>query len=191
MHPPINQVQSSKFKVQNEKQPYYLTVSRLAPTKHIDLLIEAANKGKFHLKVVGGGNQEKYLKGIAGPTVEFLGSVNDQKLQSLYQNAKAFLYASVNEDFGMVPVEAMAHGTPVVAYASGGVLETVIDGKMGYLYHSLTSEAVIEVVRKIESTDQEEYQRLQEYALEFARSCSKDNFIQKIRAYIDETFLHQ
>lgn len=191
IHPPINQVHSSKFKVQSEKQPYYLTVSRLAPTKHIDLLIEAANKGKFHLKVVGSGNQENYLKSIAGPTVEFLGSVRDQELQSLYQNARAFLYASVNEDFGMVPVEAMAHGTPVVAYASGGVLETVIDGKTGYLYHSLTPKAVIEVVRKIESAHKEEYQGLQEHALEFARSCSKDNFIQKIRAYVNETFLHQ
>ena len=187
IHPPIIQVQSTEYKVQSDKHlEYYLTVSRLAPTKHIDLLIEAANKGKFHLKVVGSGNQEKYLKGIAGPTVEFLGPVNDQELQSLYQNAKAFLYASVNEDFGMVPVEAMAHGTPVVAYASGGVLETVIDGKTGYLYHDLKPEAVIEAVQKIETAEPTEYEALQEQAIIFASSCSKDTFIESIRDQVKE-----
>ena len=185
IHPPIIQVQSAKYRVQsNNNFEYYLTVSRLAPTKHIDLLIEAANKGNFHLKVVGGGNQEKYLKSIAGPTVEFLGSVNDQELHSLYHNAKAFLYASVNEDFGMVPVEAMAHGTPVVAYASGGVLETVIDGKTGYLYQSMKPEAVIEAVKKIDSLPPEEYKMLQERAVIFALSCSKDNFIRALKEFV-------
>lgn len=187
VHPPITQVQRSGYKVTSEKQSeYYLTVSRLAPTKHIDILIEAANKEHFVLKVVGSGNQEKYLKSIAGPTVEFLGSVNDQELQSLYQNAKAFLYASVNEDFGMVPVEAMAHGTPVVAYASGGVLETVIDGKTGYLYHDLSPDAVLEAVRKLESITQDAYYKLQEQSCTFAQSCSESHFIARISSHISQ-----
>jgi glycosyltransferase involved in cell wall biosynthesis len=187
IHPPIDIPNSRQSTVVSRQTTcYYLTVSRLAPTKHIDLLIEAANKEKFHLKVVGSGNQEKYLKSIAGPTVEFLGSVNDQELQSLYQNAKAFLYASVNEDFGMVPVEAMAHGTPVVAYASGGVLETVIDGKTGYLYHDLKPEAVIEAVQKIETATPTVYKTLQEQAIIFASSCSKDTFIQSIKDQVQK-----
>lgn len=192
IHPPIAMQQSKQSTVDSRQTAnYYLTVSRLAPTKHIDLLIEAANKGKFHLKVVGNGSQEKYLKSIAGPTVEFLGSVNDQELNKLYLNAKAFLYASVNEDFGMVPVESMAHGTPVVAYASGGVLETVIDGKTGYLYHDLIPYAVINTVQKIETATPTIYKTLQEQALAFASSCGKDIFIQKIRLHVRETYSHQ
>ncbi|MBP6994416.1 glycosyltransferase [Candidatus Woesebacteria bacterium] len=187
VHPPITQVQRSEYKAISGKQSeYYLTVSRLAPTKHIDILIEAANKEKFALKVVGSGNQEKYLKSIAGPTVEFLGSVDDQQLQELYTNAKAFLYASVNEDFGMVPVEAMAQGTPVIAYASGGVLETVIDGKTGYLYHELNSDAVIEAVGKLEAIPRKTYHTLQEQARVFAQSCGETHFINRISSLISE-----
>lgn len=187
IHPPIMQVQGVEYKVQsNEVTDYFLTVSRLAPTKHIDLLIEAANKEKFHLKVVGSGNQEKYLKSIAGPTVEFMGSVDDQTLGNLYTNARAFLYASVNEDFGMVPVEAMAHGTPVVAYASGGVLETVQEGKTGYLYHELTPEAVMQAVKKLTSISKEEYIKMKENCISFASTCSKDNFIKKMQEIVRE-----
>jgi len=185
IHPPIETPHSRQSTIGSRNAAnYFLTVSRLAPTKHIDLLIEAANKGKFHLKVVGSGNQETYLKGIAGPTVEFLGSVNDQQLHNLYHHAKAFLYASVNEDFGMVPVEAMAHGTPVIAYASGGVLETVTDGKTGYLYNILSPEAVIEAVEKIDALVPEEYKMLQKQAIIFASSCSKESFIRSIKQYI-------
>ncbi len=108
------------------------------------------------------------------------------RLQNLYQNAKAFLYASVNEDFGMVPVEAMAYGTPVVAYASGGVLETVIDGKTGYLYHDLKPEAVIEAVKKIETATPTVYKALQEQAIIFASSCSKDTFIGSIKDQVQK-----
>jgi glycosyltransferase involved in cell wall biosynthesis len=185
IHPPI-QITNSRQSTDDSRQTanYYLTVSRLAPTKHIDILIHAANQAKFHLKVVGSGNQEKHLKSIAGPTVEFLGSIKDQELHDLYHNAKAFLYASVNEDFGMVPVEAMAHGTPVVAYASGGVLETVVNRKTGYLYHELTPEAVIEAIQKIESTNSEEYHNLQEHAREFACLCSKEKFIQSLKSFV-------
>ena len=89
---------------------YYLTVSRLARAKHIDVLIKAANKSKFNLKIVGTGHDEVRLKQMAGSTVEFLGDLTDDELKKTYSGAKAFLFASRDEEFGIAPVEAMGYG---------------------------------------------------------------------------------
>jgi glycosyltransferase involved in cell wall biosynthesis len=106
---------------------HYVTISRLARAKHIDILIKAANEQKFKLKIVGEGRDDEYLKSIAGPTVEFLGHVADQELEKVLMLSKAFLFASVDEEFGIAPIEAMGYGIPVIAYKSGGLIETVID----------------------------------------------------------------
>ena len=184
MHPPIRT--SGQLTVNSEqlKKEYYLTVSRLAPTKHIDLLIQVANEMKISLKIVGTGNQEKYLKSIAGSTVEFLGAVSDEKLSDLYANAKAFLYASLNEDFGMVPVEAMLQGTPVIALSSGGVKETVIDGKTGFTFEELNVESVLSVIKRFETLSGDEILTIKKNALDFALSCSEENFINTLRKFV-------
>jgi len=184
LHPPIRT--SGQLTVNSEqlKKEYYLTVSRLAPTKHIDLLIQVANEMKISLKIVGTGNQEKYLKSIAGSTVEFLGAVSDEKLSDLYANAKAFLYASLNEDFGMVPVEAMLQGTPVIALSSGGVKETVIDGKTGFTFEELNVESVLSVIKRFETLSGDEILTIKKNALDFALSCSEENFINTLRKFV-------
>lgn len=130
---------------------YYITVSRIARAKHIDLLIRAANKAKFRLKVVGTGRDLPHLKSIAGGTVEFLGNLPDTELKRTYAQAKAFLFASVDEEFGIAPVEAMGRGLPVIAYASGGLKETVHEDVNGYLYHEQSPDALIGKIRKLES----------------------------------------
>jgi glycosyltransferase involved in cell wall biosynthesis len=129
---------------------YFITVSRLAPTKHIDVIIKACNELKKNLVVVGVGNQESYLRSIAGQTTSFKGHVTDEEFELLYAGAHAFLYASVDEDFGMVPVEAMAHGVPVIAYASGGVKETVTHLERGIQYSELTPRALIEAIKQFD-----------------------------------------
>ena len=183
LHPPIKDAIRKPTDDKATKE-YYLTVSRLAPTKHIDLLIEAANKMQFKLKIVGTGNQEKYLKSIAGSTVEFLGAVSDEKLSDLYANAKAFLYASLNEDFGMVPVEAMSYGTPVVALASGGVKETVIDGKTGFAFQELNLESLISAIKKFETLSDNEVLIIKNRALDFAKSCGEEYFIDTLQKLV-------
>ena len=90
------------------------------------------------MKIVGTGKEEKYLRSIAGPTIEFVGGVSDSELASLYLGAKALIFSALDEDFGIVPVEAMAHGTPVIALGQGGVLETVLDGKTGVVFDEPT-----------------------------------------------------
>ncbi len=164
---------------------YYITVSRLARAKHIEILIQAANHEKFRLIIVGTGRNETYLKSLAGPTVEFLGNIPDKKLTRLYQNAKAFLFASVDEEFGIAPVEAMGCGTPVIAYASGGLLETVREGFNGYLFHELSQKSLIRKVKKIESLSQSLYVQMRNNARKEAEKYSENVFKKKMTVFIE------
>ncbi len=129
IHPPVN---LNRFKLSEKKDNYYLAVGRLIPYKRFDLAVRACSDLRRNLKVIGDGPEITKLKKIAGPKIEFLGKVNDETLENLYQNAKALLFPQL-EDFGIVPLEAMACGTPVIAYGKGGALETVRDG-VGGLY---------------------------------------------------------
>lgn len=166
---------------------YYLTVSRLARAKHVDILIHAANKQQFHLKIVGTGRDEKYLKSIAGPTVEFMGSLNDHNLQTLYKNAKAFLFASVDEEFGIAPVEAMGYGLPVIAYKSGGLPETVKGGENGYLFKENDPDSLIEKIKILESLSKEQYLSMKKSARKTAEQFSEDMFIKTVKEFISRT----
>lgn len=125
-----------------EKRSYYLYVNRLALAKHPELAVQVCSSLKLSLQVVGEGKMLAGLKEIAGPTVEFLGGVDDAQLRTLYAEAKALLYPVQDEDFGIVPIEAMAFGTPVIAHNSGGPKETVISGKNGILFDELTADGL-------------------------------------------------
>ncbi len=151
IYPPVNIPKKLVNTLTRQPNNYFLTVSRLAKAKHIDILIKAANKMRFKLKIVGTGRDEKYLKSIAGKTVEFLGNISDSQLQKLYLNAKAFLFSSVDEEFGIAPVEAMGYGLPVIAYNSGGIPEYLKNGINGYLFDELSPESLIEKIKIFES----------------------------------------
>ena len=182
VHPPIKTLSTSSDDVNTSSEPYYLTVSRLAPTKHIDILIHAANRRKLRLIVVGTGNQERDLRAIAGDTITFMGSVDERTLATLYKGATAFLYASMHEDFGMVPVEAMAYEIPVIAHASGGVLETVGSDGRGILYHSMNPAAVLHAVDELSQMTAESRSIMIKNAKSFADSCDEDAFVERMRA---------
>jgi glycosyltransferase involved in cell wall biosynthesis len=153
IYPPVS-IQNSELKIQNlkSKRTYFLSVGRLTYAKRIDLAIMACNKLKLPLKIVGVGKEEAYLRSVAGPTIEFMGSISDTELNDLYDGAKALIFCALDEDFGMVPVEAMAHGTPVIALAQGGVQETVVDGKTGVLFSVPEVESLIAALRKLLET---------------------------------------
>jgi glycosyltransferase involved in cell wall biosynthesis len=122
VHPPVDW---HAFDVSNCDEGFYLMVTAFAPYKRVDLAIQAANRLKVSLKIIGKGQEGKLLKRLAGPTVEFLGSKTDEGVRELYRKCRAVLFPG-EEDFGIVPLEAMASGKPVIAYGKGGVLETVI-----------------------------------------------------------------
>jgi len=136
----------------NDNKGYYLAGGRLARPKHFELIIQAVNKLKLPLKIFGKGfaGYGEELEKLAGPTVEFVGEVSDEEKLALMSGAKAFFMASEDEDFGIVPVEAMGVGTPVIAYKSGGVKETVVDGATGVFFVDLTVDSLVDAIKKFE-----------------------------------------
>jgi glycosyltransferase involved in cell wall biosynthesis len=131
--------------VVKQKGEYYLCFSRLAKQKGTQLAIQACNQLGEQLLIVGTGSEETYLKSIAGPTISFLGYVADSELPPIFARAKALIYCSREEDFGMALVEAMAFGVPVIAYKSGGVQETITD-KTGVVFEEYTVAALVKVL---------------------------------------------
>ncbi|XXD09010.1 glycosyltransferase family 4 protein [Klebsiella sp. R445] len=122
IYPPVD---VERFKLQEIKQDYYLTASRLVPYKRMDLIVEAfSHMPDKKLVVIGDGPEMKKIQSKATRNIELLGYQSDIVLQEHMQNAKAFVFAA-EEDFGITPVEAQACGTPVIAYGKGGALETI------------------------------------------------------------------
>lgn len=121
IHPPVDTTNGSNS---DSVGDYYITVGRLVDYKRIDLAVRACTELGRKLKVIGDGPEYKKLRRMAGSTVEFLGHVNDEELRNNLAGARALLFPG-EEDFGIVPVEAQSFGKPVIAYASGGILETV------------------------------------------------------------------
>jgi glycosyltransferase involved in cell wall biosynthesis len=182
---------------------YYLSVGRLVPYKRTDLLIQACNRLGRKLLVVGTGPELPSLRRMAGPTITFLGALNDADLWDVYSKCRALLFAA-NEDFGLVPLEAQACGRPVIAYQKGGVLETVVElppaafharsadpaeVQTGVFFAQQVSEALVEAILKYESTeDTFNPRKIREYACRFDTSVFLNNFA----SYVDRILrLHQ
>ncbi len=123
----------------------FLVVSALAPYKRLDAAILAANRAHLPLTIAGFGPEEGRLRGLARETVRFVGTPNDDELRDLYRSAEAVLMPG-EEDFGIVPVEAQACGTPVIALGRGGATETVVDGETGVLYSEPGPEALLAAI---------------------------------------------
>lgn len=190
IYPPVDipprhpQGVQEQLRLRHPKGVYYLTVSRLARAKHIDVLIQAANKLKFDLKIIGTGRDEERLKQMAGPTVEFLGNLTDEELKKTYLNVKAFLFASKDEEFGIAVVEAMGYGLPVIAFRSGGIPEYVIDGVNGYLFDQLDENFLIKKVNKLTSLSKEEYLEMRKEARKTAEQFSEEKFKKNILNFV-------
>ncbi len=178
--------QNYNSKVKTERT-YFLSVGRLTFSKRVDVAIGAVNKLKLPLKIVGSGKEEEYLRSIAGPTVEFLGSVSDSELAELYEGAKALIFCALDEDFGMVPVEAMAHGTPVIALGQGGVVESVIDGKTGVLFREPTVENLVEAIGKFERSNKTNTSdTYYKNCIEQAEKFSKKRFKSELKEFVEK-----
>src|SRR5204863_4467733 len=120
--------------------------------KRIDLAVDAFTRLGIPLKVVGDGRSLPELRARAGRNVEFVGRVSDAELKRLYAACRGYVFPG-EEDFGIAPLEANASGRPVIAYAGGGALDTVIDGQTGVLFEHQDVEHLIEAVRRAEATD--------------------------------------
>jgi glycosyltransferase involved in cell wall biosynthesis len=148
IYPPVD---TSRFQPPTEIEDYYLVVSRLIPYKRIDLAVQAATRLGVPLKIGGKGRDLERLQAMAGPTVEFLGYVSDEQLPDLMARCKAFLFPGL-EDFGITPVQAQAAGRPVIAFAGGGALDTVIPGRTGELFQEMTVECLMKVMQSFDAS---------------------------------------
>lgn len=187
IYPPVD---TTKLEIRNQKTEkqgnYFLVVSRLVASKNVDLVVEVCCNLNLPLKVVGTGREMENLKVVAGDkvNVEFLGEVKDDRLVGLYQNCRAVIFAASDEDFGLVPVEAMAAGKPVIALAEGGVKETVIDGKTGvYFDHATTGSLglAINTFVSLEKKDAFKAAVIRRHAEKF----SKKRFKREIKKFVE------
>ncbi len=174
IYPPVD----IKIKNKKDKKDYFLTVGRLVRGKGIEIIIETCTKLNLLLKVVGQGPELVNLKHASN--IEFMGQVSDEELARLYAGAKATIVASEDEDFGIVPVESMACGTPVIAPKSGGYLETIIDNKTGILYET---GHLVEALKKFQVLSFES-QVCRKQAEKFSKDRFKKEVLELCRNYL-------
>jgi glycosyltransferase involved in cell wall biosynthesis len=152
IYPPVDvdYYSDGLIKHRTTPDPFYLIVSALAPYKRVDIAVEAFRRLGKKLLVVGEGQEGKALRQGAGANVQFLGWLKNAELRSYYQRCQALLFPG-EEDFGIVPLEAMSAGCPVIAYRKGGALETVSENRTGLFFDVQTPEAIMEAVKRFEA----------------------------------------
>lgn len=167
-------IQNLEKDTNNEK--YFLVVSRLSAYKKVDLVVEAFNKLELPLIVIGEGEQEKYLRKIANKNIKILGWKNEKKLQKYYQNARAFVFPTV-DDFGITMVEAMSWGIPIIAIRKGGAKEIIKEGVSGEFFDAQTVEVLSDGVRRF-IENEETYNK--DIIIREAEKFSKEKFKEKV-----------
>lgn len=184
IYPPVD---TNRFYANNSHADYFFIVSRLSPYKKVDLAIEACNKLKQSLVVVGNGPELKRLQSLAGPTVEILGPKQDNVIEEYMENCKAFIFPA-SDDFGITAVEAMAAGKPVIAFDFGGAKETVINNKTGILFPEQNVEFLSEAIKKLnDSYDTFDSVSIHRYAQKFSKEAFKNNFIDFLHKHVGIT----
>lgn len=180
IHPPVD---TGFFQISDQRDDFYLMVGQLVGYKRADLAVKAFSRLGRRLVVIGEGEEARTLRGLAGPNVEFLGWQPVDVVRDHYARCRALVFPG-EEDFGLVPVEAMASGRPVIALGRGGALETVIDGRTGVFFSEQTEEALADAVHRFEavehSFDPEEIRR---HACRFGT----ERFGREMRQFVADT----
>lgn len=183
VYPPVD---ISRFALETEKEDFYLTASRLVPYKRIDLVVAAfAKQPHLKLKVIGDGPEMDKIRKLAEgcSNIEILGYQSDESMVSNMQKAKAFVFAA-EEDFGIIPVEAQACGTPVIALGKGGCLETVVHGETGIHFEEQTLECLSTAILEME----QRYEAITpERCRQNAENFSIDTFRSRLVEVVDYT----
>jgi glycosyltransferase involved in cell wall biosynthesis len=175
INPPVD---ISNFEISQEKDDYFLVAGRLMAYKRFDIAIEAFNELGLPLKVIGRGPELKRLQKKAKSNIEFLGRVSDEELRKNFSRCQAFIFPQ-EEDFGIMAIEAMASGTPLIAYRGGDIEEHMQEGKSGIFFSRQTATDLISAVRKFKSCDYDP-KIIRESTLRF----DKEVFKAKIEEYI-------
>jgi glycosyltransferase involved in cell wall biosynthesis len=178
IHPPVDTT-SFSIAPPSELEDYYLMAGELVSYKRPDLAVRAFNELKLKLVVIGGGDMLDEVRRLAGPTVTVLGAQPFDVLRSHYARCRALIFPG-EEDFGMVPVEAMASGRPVIAFGRGGAVETVVTGLSGIFFAEQTVESISLAVKELGKFEIDPA-KISAHAKRFG----KDHFFRKMREHID------
>ena len=180
IYPPVD---TQKFSLITEKEDYYITASRLVPYKRIDMIVDAfAKMLDKKLVVIGSGPEKEKIIAKATPNIDVIGYQDFESLKGYMEKAKAFVFAA-EEDFGIIVVEAMACGTPVIAGNYGGTAESVIDGVTGILFPEQTVDSIVEAVKRFDVISHSmNYKEIRYHSEKFSRQT----FEQNIKEYVDE-----
>lgn len=185
IYPPVD---VENFSLCEEKEQFYLTASRLVPYKKIALIAEAFTQmPDKRLVIIGDGPEFEAIRAKSGPNVILKGFLPHEELVNYMQRAKAFVFTAI-EDFGIVPVEAQACGTPVIGLSRGGVCESVIDGETGVLFAEQNSSAIIDAVRRFEMKTDWSPRRIRNHAMRFSAERFRQDFSEFIGSSWDEQF---
>ena len=182
LHPPVD---TKRFSPERDRADHYVTMGRQLPYKRYDLVVEAATKLGKKLIVFGDGPSHKKLVELAGPTIEFrtdrFGNASDAEYEKALQNARGFIYAA-EEDFGIVQVEALAAGAPVVGYAKGGTPDIITGPDLGVLFDDQRVDAITNAIKQLESTTY-----FPSHLARAAKRFDKTLFISKLRNIVLHT----
>ena len=178
IHPPV---ETERFVTKDSKKRHgFLAGGRLTPYKRNDLVVQACTKLNLPLTVYGDGPDKKRLEAMAGPSVTFTGFISDKKVANLFASSEAFIFPLL-DDFGIVSIESLAAGTPVIAYKAGGAIDYVTPGKTGEFFDTQTVDSLSDVLEKFDST---------KYSAETiaaaAQKFSARKFQERMRMFIDE-----
>ncbi len=178
IYPPVD---VDFFSLEEQKEDYYFTASRLVSYKKTQLIVEAFNElPQLKLIVAGDGPEFEKLQKIAKSNIEFVGFVDNLSLKNYMQKAKAFVFAA-EEDFGIIPVEAQACGTPVIAFGKGGTLETVVENKTGVFFKEQNPQKIKEAIINFENIKFDS-KIIREHAMKF----SKQRFENEMKGFVEE-----
>jgi len=178
IYPPLD---FSRFRV-NQAEDFYLFVGQLNSYKKADLAVKVFNRSNKRLIIIGDGPQRNKLEKLAGAHISLLGKQSDEAVVDYYSKCKALIFPG-EEDFGIVPLEAMASGKPVIAYGKGGALETVIDGKTGVFFHEQNEFALAQAVEKADNISWDA-NFLKKHARQFDMTIAKE----KLETFIMEKY---
>jgi len=188
IYPPVEVNFKSEDGLKKAESPYFLAIGRLSKYKNFDLLIKTFNKIKYPLVIAGTGIEEKKLKSIAGSNITFK-KVSDEEKNKLLDGCLGLINPVVDEDFGIVPVEAMAHGKPVLAHKSGGHLETIIEGETGLFFEKDNIDSLSEKLLDFEQmikNNKFDHEKIKSHAQKYSKERFKKEFENFVREKWEE-----